>query len=67
MATLLELNKANALYKIDAGLEAGQQEFRLFFASPQLAKWMDKVLPNLVSRWQIELSPLEQLDALLEI
>ena len=67
MATLIKLSEAKAIHKIDPGLDAGQQEFRLFYAAPNLIGWMDKVLPTLASDWKLELSPLEQFDALLEI
>lgn len=67
MATLLELSAANAIYKIDPGLDPGQQEFRVFYASLRLKDWIENVLPSLASLAQLEESPLEQFDALMGI
>ena len=63
MATPIQLGKRGALFKLDA-LEPGVQEFRELYASPELYKWLTDVLPNMVSSWQTELSPLEQFDDL---
>ncbi len=65
MATLLELVERGDLIKIDPALSGRQQEFRVIYASPRLVKWLSEVLPSLESTWTIELSPIEQLDALL--
>jgi len=64
MATLVELIDAEALFKYDAGLDGNQQEFREFYASPKLRNWIETTLPALVSSWNIELTPVEQFDAL---
>jgi hypothetical protein len=66
MATLLDLRNAGAFSKLDA-LERGVQEFREFYASPELRRWINGTLPGLQSSWNIELSPLEQFVALAEI
>lgn len=66
MATVIDLDNRGQLFKLDA-LEQGAQEFREFYASPQLHDWVNNVLPNLSSSWNIELSPLEQFVALTEI
>ena len=67
MATLAKLSKAKAIYRIDPGLDPGEQEFRVFYASPRLVQWMADDLPKLGSTWKIEVNPLEQLDALLAV
>ena len=64
MATLVELVDVDALFKYDAALDGSQQEFREIYASPKLRNWIETTLPALVSSWNIELSPAEQLDAL---
>jgi hypothetical protein len=66
MATLIELVGRGELFKLDPVLEDGQQEERLFFASPRLRGWLENVLPMLGSSRRIELSPAEQLDAFME-
>lgn len=67
MATLIELSKAKAIHKIDPVLDPGQQELRAFYASPKLLRWLADVLPTLVSDRQLEDTPAQQFDALLEI
>jgi hypothetical protein len=67
MATLLELNAGGRLLKLDPALDHDQQEFRILYASPRLAKWLQETLPTLGSSWNIELSPAEQLDAFMAI
>src|ERR1700687_3508341 len=67
MATLLDLERANVLSKLDPELEPGAQEFRRIYASPKLQAWLEGEMPALVSTWNLELSPLEQLDAFDEI
>jgi hypothetical protein len=66
MATPIHLDRAGALFKLDA-LEPGVQEFREIYTSPDLHRWIGDVLPRLASSWNIELSPLEQFFALSEI
>ncbi len=67
MATLLELDRQGKLFRLDPALDDPQQEFRTLYASPRLHKWLREVLPTLGSTWNIELSPLEQLDAFMEV
>jgi hypothetical protein len=59
MATLLQLNHQGVLFRLDV-LEQGVQEFRQFYVSPDLRKWITDVLPTSTSVWNIELTPLEQ-------
>jgi hypothetical protein len=67
MATLLDLITSGSLFKLDPSLEPGDQEYRFIIASPLLRTWIEKDLPKLESTWNVELSPLEQLDALVEV
>ena len=67
MATPLELTERGSLLKLDPGLGRREQELRLLYASPRLAKWFGSDLLNLGSSWNIELSPAEQLDAFIEV
>lgn len=64
MATLIELNSAGSLSKLDPALEAHRQEERSIYVLPRLQNWFIRDLPNLGSTWNIEQSPAEQLDAL---
>jgi len=67
MATILDLSASGNLVKLDPGLGRRLQEDRMIYLSPQLANWMGVVLPTLSSQWNIEMSPLEQLDAYVEV
>ena len=67
MATLLNLTTEGALSKLDVGLSWRAQEVRRIFALARLKTWLVETLPELVSAWNLEESPAEQLDALLEI
>jgi hypothetical protein len=67
MATLLDLERWGALFRLDAGLDPGVQEFRQIYTSPDLRWWMESTLPGLVSSWNLELTPLEQLDGLINV
>jgi hypothetical protein len=66
MATPLDLDRDGALFKLDA-LEQGLLEFREFYASPDLHRWIVDVLPGMPTFWGIQLTPAEQFDALAEI
>jgi|SRR5713101_4290459 len=66
MATPIELDRGGALFKLEA-LEQQVQEFRQFYASPDLHKWLSNVLPTMASAYDIEINPLEQFVALSEI
>ena len=67
MATILELEKAGALFKYDAVLGRRQQEFRRLYASKRLMRWMQTDLMAAGSTWKIESTPAEQLDAILNV
>ena len=65
MATLIELENANRVFRIDPALGPHDQEFRRIFVLPDLRQWLEDDLPTLGSTWNIEQSPAEQLDALI--
>jgi hypothetical protein len=67
MATLLDLAQAQRISKLDPELEPGAQEFRCIYASLRLKTWIENDLPGLESTWNVELTPQEQLAALVEI
>jgi hypothetical protein len=67
MATLPMLEADGALCRYEPELDHGQQELRLFYVFPRVAEWMERTLPILGSTWNIEETPLEQLDALLAV
>lgn len=69
MATLLDLisGPSPALEKLDPAFEDGTQEFRYILCSPKLKTWIEQDLPGLASALRVELSPLEQLFALVQI
>jgi hypothetical protein len=66
MATLLELDRAAELFKLDPQLEPNEQEWRMIYLSPTLMRWMQDELPHLESTWKVEVDPTQQLDALVE-
>ena len=65
MATLVELENANQVFRIDPALGPRDQEFRRIYVLPDLRQWLENDLPTLGSTWNIEQSPAEQLDALI--
>lgn len=65
MATLLHLAEQNRVFKLDAVLGRGQQEWRRIYVLPEARIWMEGVLPTLESELGLETSPIEQLDAFL--
>jgi hypothetical protein len=67
MATALHLDAVGDLFKLDPALEPNEQEFRVIYASPRLRRWIEQDLPTLVSDWKVEVSPVEQLSALVEL
>jgi hypothetical protein len=67
MATLLDLELQGLLFKLDPVLEPNEQEWRRISTSENLTTWIKSILPTLVSEWKIEVSPTDQLDALVEI
>jgi len=66
MTTLIELDQAGELFKLDPLLEANEQEWRMIYISPHLRNWFEEALPGLISVWKVEISPLQQVDALVE-
>jgi len=66
MATLIELERAQSLSKLDPQLEPNEQEWRMIYMSPTLTSWMQDDLPKLQSTWKVEVDPSQQLDALVE-
>ena len=67
MATVLQLAVAEKLLKLDASLEDNEQEWRAIYVLPVMRPRLEKDLPDWVSEWKVEVSPIQQLDALLEI
>ena len=65
MATLLHLAEQNRVFKLDAALPRGGQEWRRIYVLPEARSWMEGVLPTLESELGLEISPIEQLDAFL--
>jgi hypothetical protein len=65
MATLLELKNAGQVIKVDPQLDPREQEDRLFYILPRLEEWFTMTLPDLESTWNIEITPLEQVYALI--
>lgn len=63
MATLIELQSAGQLFKIDPALRPREQESRIVYVVPQLRAWIENTLPGLGSTWKIDQTPNEQLDA----
>ena len=67
MATLLELDNAGSVFRIDPALGPREQESRRIYVLPELQRWLQDELLALGSTWKIEQSPQEQLDALVAI
>lgn len=65
MATILDLVESGKIVKLDAGLSWREQEQRCIYILPRVREWLEQELPNKSSSWNIELSPIEQLDAIL--
>lgn len=66
MATIIHLAQQEQVFKLDAALSWREQEERRIYVFPGVRAWMMDTLPDEVSGWNIELSPLEQLDNFLE-
>lgn len=64
MATLLELIQQGKLFRFDPALGRNEMEMRRIFLLPCARDWLVEVLPTTESTWKIEVSPVEQLDAL---
>jgi hypothetical protein len=67
MATIIDLVNAQKLFKLDPALEPNEQEWRSVHAFPQFRKRIENDLLNWVSTWGVELTPVQQLDALMEV
>ena len=65
MATLLHLEGAGHLLRLDPALGMRQQEMRRVYVLPRVAEWFMSILPTLGSTWNIEESPIEQIDAMI--
>lgn len=65
MATLLELNDANQVFRIDPVLSSREQEWRSIYILPDLKHWLENELPIMGSTWNLEQTPAEQLDDLI--
>jgi hypothetical protein len=64
MATLIELHAQGRVFRIDPALSWRELEARRLFVLPDAWKWIELVLPTKNSTWNIQESPVEQLDAL---
>jgi hypothetical protein len=67
MATILELDLAQKLSKLDPGLEAGEREWRWIYGFPQFRARVQNDLPTWKSEWKIEESPNQQFDSLADV
>lgn len=65
MATILDLERSYELYKLDPALDFDEQEWRTIYVLPRTRKWIETDLLGLVSSWNSELSPAQQLDGLI--
>jgi hypothetical protein len=63
MATLLHLISEGLVARIDPELA---NEDRYIYALPRFRKWIESTLVGMASSWNIEVSPLEQFDELLD-
>ena len=66
MATPLELTLSRQLFKLDAALEENEQEIRVIYVTADVRRCLERDLPGFVSQWKVEVTPLQQLDALLD-
>src|SRR6185437_2261763 len=64
MATIAKLLEINALFEIEPDLDEGVQPQRYMYAVPGFRRFLDEV-PTLESTWNLDETPLQQLDALL--
>jgi hypothetical protein len=67
MATLIQLEERNELFRLDPALGTAEMEDRFVYILPHAMRWLERTLPALGSTWNLEQSPAEQLDALMEI
>ena len=64
MATLLELETTGELVRLDPELGPREMEDRRIFLLPRAREQIERDIAVLESTWQVEISPIEQLDAL---
>lgn len=62
MATLIHLAEKGLVHKLDAALSWREQEERRIYVLQQAREWLEQKLPSAISGWQLEVSPLEQVD-----
>lgn len=67
MATIPTLMKEGKLISIDAQLENGTLPERYMYALPHVTEWIKETIYTLNSEYPIEMTPLEQLDDILEL
>lgn len=67
MATITTLVQSGALEKLDPELEPQELEHRLIYIHASLLSRLETDIVQWESIWQIEQSPVQQLDALVEI
>ncbi|WCT78903.1 hypothetical protein [Novosphingobium humi] len=66
MATIIHLAQSGHLTRFDPGLDWRQQEERCIYLLPSAKNWMRDVLPNEISDFGVERTPIEQVASLLE-
>ena len=67
MATIIDLVAAGELEKFDPELEPNELEHRFIYLHLSVLTRLTEELPQWESIWRVEQSPLQQLDALVEI
>lgn len=50
MATLIQLEAANAIIKLDVGLEGADQPWRELYATPEFIDWLENALPDYTTK-----------------
>ena len=65
MATILDVAAQGGIIKYDPDLKVGEQEERLFYLFPKAVSRIEQKVAKLASAFGSEITPLEQLDALL--
>jgi hypothetical protein len=66
MATLEELDGTGHIHKWEVDLPVGGQYDRFLYASPRLMTWLQDILPTLETTLGLEVTPMQQIDALAE-
>lgn len=67
MATLIALDAVDAVSRLDPELPPREQELRRIYVSPKLRLWIEVELGGLVSDWNLQLTPEEQLAEYFEV